>query len=121
MDPDAQLVAGEAENAIDELTTIVHRNVADLTAYAERGMVPPAHERMKYKFQMANASERCRALGARILQAAGASGIATQHRFGRTFADLTSARQHITNQHEMHGRHWGAHLFGETMPPDLMQ
>jgi 3-hydroxy-9,10-secoandrosta-1,3,5(10)-triene-9,17-dione monooxygenase len=121
MDPDAQLVAGEAENAIDELTTIAHRNVARLTAYAERGAVPADHERLKYKFQMANASERCRALGARILQAAGASGIATQHRFGRTFADLTSARQHITNQHEMHGRHWGAHLFGEAMPPDLMQ
>jgi 3-hydroxy-9,10-secoandrosta-1,3,5(10)-triene-9,17-dione monooxygenase len=121
MDADAQLVVGEAENAIDELTAIAHRNVATLTAYAERGAVPPADERLKYKFQMATASERCRALGARILQAAGASGIATHHRFGRTFADLTAARQHITNQHEMHGRHWGAHLLGETMPPDLMQ
>jgi 3-hydroxy-9,10-secoandrosta-1,3,5(10)-triene-9,17-dione monooxygenase len=120
-DPDAQLVAGEAENAIDELTAIAHRNVANLTAYAERGAVPPDDERLKYKFQMANVSERCRALGARMLQAAGASGIATQYRFGRTFADLTSARQHITNQYEMHGRHWGAHLFGETIPPDLMQ
>jgi 3-hydroxy-9,10-secoandrosta-1,3,5(10)-triene-9,17-dione monooxygenase len=121
LDPDAQLVVGEAENAIDELTTIAQRNVAALAVYAERGVVPPDHERLKYKFQMASASERCRALGARILQAAGASGIATQHRFGRTFADLTSARQHITNQYEMHGRHWGAHLLGEAMPPDLMQ
>jgi 3-hydroxy-9,10-secoandrosta-1,3,5(10)-triene-9,17-dione monooxygenase len=121
MDPDAQLVVAQAENAIDELTAIAHRNVGNLIAYAERGEVPPAHERLKYKFQMATASERCRALGERILQAAGASGIATAHRFGRTLADLTAARQHITNQYEMHARHWGAHLFGETSPPDLMQ
>jgi 3-hydroxy-9,10-secoandrosta-1,3,5(10)-triene-9,17-dione monooxygenase len=120
-DPDARLVVAEAENAIDELTTIAHRNAGNLTAYAERGEVPPAHERLKYKFQMATASERCRASAARIVQAAGASGIATQYRFGRTLADLTSARQHITNQHEMHARHWGAHLFGETPAPDLMQ
>ena len=121
LDPDAQLIVAEADNTIDELTTIAHRNVAALTAYAERNEVPPAHERLKYKFHLAIASERCRALGERIVQAAGASGIAKQYRFGRTLADLTAARQHITNQYEMHARHWGAHLFGETIPPDPMQ
>jgi 3-hydroxy-9,10-secoandrosta-1,3,5(10)-triene-9,17-dione monooxygenase len=121
LDPDAQQVVAEAENAIDELTAILRRNVASLTAYAERGEVPPDALRLKYKFQMATVCERCRALGARILQSAGASAIATQYRFGRTLADLTSARQHITNQFEMHARHWGAHLLGEASPPDLMQ
>ena len=121
LDPDAQQVVAEAENAIDELTAIVRRNVATLTAYAERGEVPPDDVRLKYKFQMATTCERCRALAARILQAAGTSAIATQYRFGRTLADLTSARQHITNQFEMHARHWGAHLLGEASPPDLMQ
>lgn len=120
-DPDTQLAVAEAENAIDELTTIVRRNVRALTAYAERGEVPPLDVRLKYKFQMATMCERCRGLAARIVQAAGASGIATQHRFGRTLADLTSARQHITNQHEMHARHWGAHLLGGAVPADLMQ
>jgi 3-hydroxy-9,10-secoandrosta-1,3,5(10)-triene-9,17-dione monooxygenase len=121
LDPDAQQVVAEAENAIDELTAIVRRNVANLTAYAERGAVPPGAERLKYKFQMATVCERCRGLAARILQAAGTSAIASQYRFGRTLADITSARQHITNQHEMHARHWGAHLLGEASPPDLMQ
>lgn len=121
LDPDAQQVVAEAENAIDELTTIVRRNAANLTAYAERGELPSDAERLKYKFQMATVSERCRALGARILQAAGTAAIATQYRFGRTLADLSAARQHITNQHEMHARHWGAHLLGEASPPDLMQ
>ncbi len=120
-DPDTLLAVAEAENAIDELTTIVRRNVRELTAYAERGEVPPPELRMKYKFQMATVSERCRALGARIVQAAGTQGIAMQHRFGRTLADLTSARQHITNQHEMHARHWGAYLLTGTLSADLMQ
>ena len=120
-DPDAQLVVAEAENAIDELSTMVERNVRTLTAYAERGEVPPPELRLKYKFQMATMCERCRALAARIVQAAGASGIGTQHRFGRTLADLTSARQHITNQHEMHARHWGAYLLSGTLGGDLMQ
>ena len=120
-DPDAQLVIAEAENAIDELTTMVQRNVRNLTAYAERSEVPPPEVRLKYKFQMATMCERCRSLAARIVQAAGASGIATQHRFGRTLADLTTARQHISNQHEMHARHWGAYLLSGTLNADLMQ
>ena len=120
-DPDTQLVVAEAENAIDELTTIVARNVHNLTVYARRGEVPPPEERLKYKFQMATMTERCRALAARIVQSAGASGIATQYHFGRTLADLTSARQHITNQHEMHARHWGAYILGAPPAPDLMQ
>ena len=120
-DPDAQLVVAEAENAIDELTTIVARNVHNLTVYARRGEVPPPQERLKYKFQMATMTERCRDLAARIVQCAGASGIATQYNFGRTLADITSARQHISNQHEMHARHWGAYILGAPPAPDLMQ
>jgi 3-hydroxy-9,10-secoandrosta-1,3,5(10)-triene-9,17-dione monooxygenase len=67
-DPDAQLVVGETENAIDELKTMIHRNVRNLTAYAERSEIPPPDERLKYKFQMATVSERCRALAARLFR-----------------------------------------------------
>src|SRR5215469_7570722 len=65
-DPDAQLVVGDAENAIDELKTMVHRNARNLTVYAERGEIPPQAERLKYKFQMATVSERCRSIAARL-------------------------------------------------------
>jgi 3-hydroxy-9,10-secoandrosta-1,3,5(10)-triene-9,17-dione monooxygenase len=120
-DPDAQLVVGEAENAIDELKTMIHRNVRNLTAYAERGETPPQDERLKYKFQMATVSERCRALAVRLFQVAGASGLYTEHRFGRILADINAGRQHITNQHELHGREWGAHLLGLPMKEDVMR
>jgi 3-hydroxy-9,10-secoandrosta-1,3,5(10)-triene-9,17-dione monooxygenase len=120
-DPDAQLVVGEAENTIDELKTMIHRNVRNLTAYAERGEIPPQDERLKYKFQMATVSERCRALAVRLFQVAGASGLYTEHRFGRILADINAGRQHITNQNELHGREWGAHLFGLPMKEDVMR
>ncbi len=120
-DPDALLVVGEAENTIDELKTMIHRNVRNLTAYAERGAIPPQDERLKYKFQMATVSERCRALAVRLFQVAGASGLYTEHRFGRILADINAGRQHVTNQHELHGREWGAHLLGMGMKEDVMR
>jgi 3-hydroxy-9,10-secoandrosta-1,3,5(10)-triene-9,17-dione monooxygenase len=120
-DPDAQLVVGEAENAIDELKTMIHRNVRNLSAYAERGAIPPPDERLKYKFQMATVAERCRTIAARLFQVAGASGLYTDHRFGRILADINAGRQHVTNQHELHGREWGAYLLGQGMKEDVMR
>jgi alkylation response protein AidB-like acyl-CoA dehydrogenase len=120
-DPDAQLVIGEADHTVDELKTMIHRNVRNLATYAERDEIPPQDERLKYKFQMATACERCRALAARIFQVAGASGISSEHRFGRILADINAGRQHVTNQHEMHGREWGAYLLGLGMKDDVMR
>jgi 3-hydroxy-9,10-secoandrosta-1,3,5(10)-triene-9,17-dione monooxygenase len=120
-DPDALLAVGEADHAIDEMKLLLHRNVRNLAAYAERGEVPPQHERLKYKFQMATATERCRALAARLFQAAGGAGLYSQHRFGRILADINAGRQHVTNQHEMHGREWGRHLLGQPFHDDVMR
>lgn len=120
-DPDAQLVVGEADHAIDEMKLMLHRNLRNLAAYAERGEVPPQAERLKYKFQMATATERCRALAARIFQAAGAAGLYSEHRFGRILADINAGRQHVTNNLELHGREWGAHLLGQAVRDDVMR
>ncbi len=119
-DPDTKLVVGEADNAIDELKTMIHRNVRNLAAYAERGEIPPREERHKYRFQMATATERCRVLAARLFQMAGASGLYNDHRFGRILADINAGRQHVTNQHDVHAREWGAHLLGQPIEDNLM-
>ncbi len=120
-DPDAQLVVGETEHAIDEMKTMIHRNVRNLAAYAERGAVPPQDERLKYKFQMATMSERCRTLAVRLFQATGATGLYAEQRFGRILADISAGRQHVTNQHELHGREWGAYLLGLGMKEDPLR
>ena len=120
-DPDALLVIGDIDTAIDEMKLLLHRNVRNLAAYAERGEVPPQEERLKYKFQIATATERCRVLASRLIQVAGAAGLYTQHRFGRSFADINAGRQHVTNQHELHGREWGAYLLTGAMHDDMMR
>jgi 3-hydroxy-9,10-secoandrosta-1,3,5(10)-triene-9,17-dione monooxygenase len=120
-DPDALLVLGEADLAIDEMKTILHRNVAALEAYAARSEVPPQVERLKYRSQIALTTERCRALAARLFQVAGAAGLYSQHRFGRILADINAGRQHVTNQHEMHAREWGAYLLGHPLREEMMR
>ena len=54
----AQLGCAEATPITDEYKTIFDRNIAALTASAERGEIPPLTERMRFKFQLAYAVER---------------------------------------------------------------
>jgi 3-hydroxy-9,10-secoandrosta-1,3,5(10)-triene-9,17-dione monooxygenase len=120
-DPDALLALGEADLAIDEMKTMLHRNLRALETYAESGEISPQIERLKYRSEMALATERCRALAARLFQVAGAAGLYAQHRFGRILADINAGRQHVTNQSEMHAREWGAYLLGHPLRDDLMR
>ncbi len=111
-DPVAQLACAEAAATVDELKLVLHRNLRNLGRYAERGEVPPFAERQQYKFQSAFAVERCRELAARLFKLCGAGGIYATHPFGRVLADITTARQHISNQFETYGRSWGGSLLG---------
>ena len=120
-DPDALLVLGEADLAIEEMKATLHRNVRRLEVYAARGEIAPQAERLRCRTHMALTTERCRGLAARLFQVAGAAGLYTQHRFGRILADITAGRQHVTNQHEMHAREWGGHLLGHPLRDDLMR
>jgi 3-hydroxy-9,10-secoandrosta-1,3,5(10)-triene-9,17-dione monooxygenase len=120
-DPDAQLVAGETDATIGELKETMHRSARSLMTYAARGEIPPADLRIRCRFQTAMVSERCRSLAARILQAAGASGLDTSMRFSRIFAGITASRQHIANQYELEARRWGRYLLGVAVPDDPMQ
>ena len=52
------------------------------------------------------------ALATKLFQAAGAAGIYAELPFGRILADITAARQHVSNQFETIGRNAGAAMFG---------
>jgi hypothetical protein len=57
-------------------------------------------------------SERASQLASRLFKAAGSAGIYTDQPFGRIYADITTGRQHLSNQFEITGRTYGATLFG---------
>ena len=110
--PFVQLLCAETAAAIDEMTNTLHRNFRNLHAYARRGETPPLEERLRYKFQSTEVTERCTLLAARIFKATGAAGLAEGLPFGGILADLMAGRQHISNQYEYVGSSWGGMMFG---------
>src|SRR5215467_11208213 len=119
-DPSVQLVVAEVTAAIDEMKTILFRNLDTLRGFAERGERPPLRERIAYKFHSALVGERCSVLALRLFKAAGGAGLYTDLPFGRILADITAGRQHISNQFESIGRSYGAALFWNEEQKDLM-
>ena len=118
-DPIAQIAAAEASASIDEMKTVLHRNLRELMAFAERGEIPPVALRMRNKFQSAWSVERSAQMALRLFKAAGASAIYDEKPFGRALADINAARQHISNQSDFYARAWGGMLLGGPNPPDL--
>jgi 3-hydroxy-9,10-secoandrosta-1,3,5(10)-triene-9,17-dione monooxygenase len=110
--PFVQLLCAETAAAIDEMTNTLHRNFRNLHAYARRGETPPLEERLRYKFQSTEVTERCTLLAARIFKATGAAGLAEGLPFGGILADVMAGRQHISNQYEYVGSSWGGVMFG---------
>jgi 3-hydroxy-9,10-secoandrosta-1,3,5(10)-triene-9,17-dione monooxygenase len=117
--PFIQLLCAETAAALDEMKSTLHRNFRNLHAYAGRGETPPLAERLQYKFQSTEVTERCTLLAARIFKATGAAGLSDDLPFGGILADLMAARAHISNQYEYVGGGWGAVMFGQ-QSKDLM-
>jgi 3-hydroxy-9,10-secoandrosta-1,3,5(10)-triene-9,17-dione monooxygenase len=113
------LLCSETAAAIDEMKHILHRNFRMLHAYAARGETPPLSERLQFKFQSTQVTERCTLLAARLFKATGAAGLSDDLPFGAILADLMAGRAHISNQYEYVGGNWGAVMFGQ-QSKDLM-
>ena len=119
-DPMIQMVCAEVACGIDEMRTILHRNFHNLESFAARGEMPPLKLRIEYKFHNAWVAERCSLLASRLFKAVGAAGIYAEYPFGRFLADITAARQHVSNQFEANGKSFGASLFGVVETKDFV-
>jgi len=111
-DPDAQLIAADTAAAIDEMKTILHRNFATFEDYALKGEQAPTELRLLYRHQSSSVADRCLELAARMFKSMGGSGLFATQPFGRIYADLIAARQHVSNQNQITGRGYGAVLLG---------
>ena len=115
-DPDAQLACAEAAAAIDEMTATLHRNFARMEYHARRNEQTPLELRLQYKYQSAAVADRCVEAAAKLFKCVGGSGLFDTHPFGRIYADLIAARQHVSNQSQVSGRNWGAVQLGLDNP-----
>ena len=77
-DTAAQLVIAEANNTIDELTLVLHRNFKVLEGYAQNGEIPSIEERVKYRFQASYPPERISLIASRLFKAAGGAAAEPQ-------------------------------------------
>lgn len=111
-DPVATLALAEAQNEVDELKCILHRNFDTLWEYAERGEVPPIDLRSQYRFQASLPPERVSQAALRLFKAMGGAAAYNKNPYGRILADINTGRQHFANQFEMFGRNWGALMTG---------
>jgi 3-hydroxy-9,10-secoandrosta-1,3,5(10)-triene-9,17-dione monooxygenase len=94
----------------------LHRNFGHMEYYARRGQETPLELRLQYKYQSAAVAERCLASAEKLFKCVGGSGLFETHPFGRIYADLIAARQHVSNQSQISGRNWGAVLLGLDNP-----
>jgi 3-hydroxy-9,10-secoandrosta-1,3,5(10)-triene-9,17-dione monooxygenase len=115
-DPDAQLACAEAAAAIDEMKATLHRNFERMAEYARRGEQTPVALRLQFKYQSAAVADRCLDSAAKIFKCVGGSGLFETYPFGRIYADLIAARQHVSNQSQVSGRNFGATLLGLDNP-----
>jgi len=111
-DPDAQLACAEAAAAIDEMKEILHRNFRTFDEYARRGEQVPTELRLLYRYQSSAVADRCLERAAALFKCVGGSGLFDTYPFGRIYADLIAARQHVSNQCQITGRGYGAVLMG---------
>jgi 3-hydroxy-9,10-secoandrosta-1,3,5(10)-triene-9,17-dione monooxygenase len=116
--PDAQLICADVVASIDEMSTILHRNFEVLFSYAQEGATPPLETRLQYRFQAARVGQRCALLAADLFKSTGAAGLSEELPFGKIFADISVARQHIANQYEFFGRNWSRMMFGRPHESD---
>jgi 3-hydroxy-9,10-secoandrosta-1,3,5(10)-triene-9,17-dione monooxygenase len=111
-DPDAQLVCAEAAAAIDEMKTTLHRNFAILTACAEAGKPASIEQRLLFRYQTSAVADRAEQIATKMFKCLGGSGLFDTQPFGRIYADIIAARQHVANQSQITGRGYGAVLLG---------
>ncbi len=119
-DPDAQLACAEAEGAIDMARMIVRRNFGEMADFAARGEITPIPARLLYKYQLSTITRACRDAALKILEFSGTAGLSAAHPFSRLMADITAAKQHVTNQTALHGRDLGWSTLGLPERMDFM-
>ncbi len=119
-DHTVQETCAEVALGIDEMKTLLWRNLRRLEDCASRGEMPPLEERMLYKYHSAAVGDRCAELAAKLFRCTGGAGLFAEQPFGRMLADITAARQHLSNQSEQFARAYGATLFGIVNNRDLV-
>ncbi|MCC6648582.1 MAG: flavin-dependent monooxygenase [Polyangiaceae bacterium] len=112
-DPTAQLVAAEAEAAIDECKTILLRDFDELMARVRAGEDLPVERRVKLRYDSGRVVTRCVQAVDGLFTASGGRAIFLDSPLLRYFLDVHAARAHYANNPDKPGRNLGGVLLSQ--------
>jgi 3-hydroxy-9,10-secoandrosta-1,3,5(10)-triene-9,17-dione monooxygenase len=109
---EAQMACARTASAIAEMRSTTQRNFATLMDYAQNNKRPSLRERFLFRFQSAEANDRCVSCAKQLFNLAGGSALYDAMPLQRIYRNMIAARQHAGNQLGFSGAAFGAYMLG---------
>lgn len=110
IDPAAQTVCARAQAMVDDARAVLHRNFADMLAFAEAGEPIPLENRLRYRLDSSLVVERAVEVVDALFTESGGRAIFLSSPIHRYFLDIHAARAHFANNPEKPARNFGGVL-----------
>jgi 3-hydroxy-9,10-secoandrosta-1,3,5(10)-triene-9,17-dione monooxygenase len=111
LDPTAQFACAEAATLLDEVKTVLHRDVERWMEHANAERLPPMDERVQCRYHSANTVAKCVQAVDALFAASGGRAIFQDAPIQRFFQDAHAAQAHFANKTDKPGRNLGRILF----------
>ena len=111
-DPTSSEVAARAALAIDEVRTTLHRDYNEMMASIEAGESMSIPKRAQYRFNSANATDKCVQAVDDLFTTSGGGAIFLSNRINQFWRDIHAARGHYANNPIKSARNYGGVMVG---------
>jgi 3-hydroxy-9,10-secoandrosta-1,3,5(10)-triene-9,17-dione monooxygenase len=105
--PFAQLAVARASSTLDQLQLVLHRNLDEMMALAERGERAPIEQRVGWRWHSSEAVGRCVEVVDELFGLCGGRALFLSSPMHRYFVDVHGARAHYANRPESAGMNHG--------------
>lgn len=107
-DPQVLEKISAAENAVDEMETILYRNFDVMMAQASAGQSIGLEDRARYRYQASLVIEKSMAVVDSLFSVAGGGSVFLGSEIQQRFLDVHTARAHVANNPTGFARNYGA-------------
>ncbi|MFT7621163.1 MAG: 3-hydroxy-9,10-secoandrosta-1,3,5(10)-triene-9,17-dione monooxygenase [Myxococcota bacterium] len=111
-DPFVAMTCAKAAAAIDEVKLVLNRNFQEMTDRVEAGESVPVDRRIQFRYDSANAVDRCTRVVDELFINSGGRAVFLDHPLNRAFQDIHAVRQHYANSPNNPGLNLGGTQLG---------
>ena len=112
-DPNAKRLIAEVKREAEEMKLVMHRNFDRMMDCARAGQPIPMEDRVRYRYDSAVVADRCAALSARMVKAAGSSAIRMGSPLLGKHLDILASQAHVANHSIPFAVNLGGVLMGQ--------